>query len=80
MPQSVIPATTLKKFSRLADLLEKASQVAREITYEATPDEDFWKECEHMQAAFSDLRESQINTLVGRAVKAVRRQQKTLQA
>ena len=73
-----IPADTQAKFTKLAELLDQASQLIRELgasralRNEPPASRDFWQEVAELQEAFSDLNEHQIDKLINQAVQAVR--------
>lgn len=76
--QASLPIETHEKFSKLAELLDEASHLMRELSRSRVQEgklpasNDLWAQCEELQEAFSDLNEKQVDALVNRAIHAVR--------
>lgn len=77
MPNALtLTQNTIQKFSQLADLLEKTGKTMREAVDKAKrPSDSFWSDVDELQAAFSDLNESEIEELINQSVQTVRKEQ-----
>lgn len=75
----MLSTKTIENFSRLADLLEEASRLARNLSKSDQVTNNFWAECAELRDAFADLSEEEVDRLVSEAVKGVRAEQTMLQ-